>query len=155
MPFVLHFYQQLSYKEIAQQQGISYDNVCKRISQARKILKEELREYFIGEDGRDRDKSVPPAATESVSEEVSQESGGVTESVVSVAVEELQEESVAVVESCEGRVCEFSSMPILVLTEFDETGVVVQEQCLEGNGWGEVARSRSTSIEALSRAPPD
>ncbi|NEQ75341.1 MAG: sigma-70 family RNA polymerase sigma factor [Okeania sp. SIO2C9] len=46
--FILHFCQQLSHQEIAEQQNISYDNVCKRISQARKILQKELREYFIG-----------------------------------------------------------------------------------------------------------
>ncbi|NEQ35097.1 MAG: sigma-70 family RNA polymerase sigma factor [Okeania sp. SIO3I5] len=45
--FILHFYQQLSHQEIAKQQNISYDNVCKRISQARNILRNELREYFI------------------------------------------------------------------------------------------------------------
>ncbi|NET71526.1 MAG: sigma-70 family RNA polymerase sigma factor [Sphaerospermopsis sp. SIO1G2] len=44
--FILHFYQELSYKEIAEQQGISYDNVCKRISLARKQLKEKLSAYF-------------------------------------------------------------------------------------------------------------
>ena len=44
--FILHFYRELSYKEIVQQQGISYDNVCKRISLARKRLKEKLRAYF-------------------------------------------------------------------------------------------------------------
>lgn len=130
--FILHFYQQLSYREIAQQQEISYDNVCKRISQARKILREELRGYFIGERGRDKDLSVAPAITESVSEEVSEESEEVTECVVFVPVEE----SVAVVEDCEGRMCEFSLVAILVLTEFYETGVEVQEQCFEGNGWG-------------------
>ena len=176
--FILHFYQQLSYREIAQQQEISYDNVCKRISQARKILKEELREYIIGDDGRDRDlytdnvstviatagsnpklleiddksvspkdSSVPPSATKLVSEEVSEGSEGVTESVVSVAVEEAQEESVAVVEGFEGRVCEFSTVAIFVLTEFDRIGVWVQEQCFVGNRWGEFV--------GLSRAPPD
>ena len=134
--FILHFYQQLSYKEIAQQQEISYDNVCKRISQARKILKEELEEYFIGEDVKDKDLSVSPVVTESVSEEV-------TEYVVSVAVEESQEEeSVAVVEDCE-----FLTVAILVLMEFDRIGVQVQEQCFMGNGWGEFV--------VLSRAPPD
>jgi RNA polymerase sigma-70 factor (ECF subfamily) len=51
--FILHFYRELSYAEIAQQQEISYQNVCKRISQARKILHEELRGYFIREDGTD------------------------------------------------------------------------------------------------------
>jgi len=49
--FILHFEQELSYLEIAQQQGISYQNVCKRISQARVILREELREYFMEGDG--------------------------------------------------------------------------------------------------------
>lgn len=61
----------------------------------RKILREELRGYFIGEDGRDRDKSVLVTATESVSE-------GVTECVVSIAVEKSQEESVAVAEGFKG-----------------------------------------------------
>lgn len=51
--FILHFYQELSYPEIAQQQDISYQNVCKRISQARAILREELRGYFIDEEGTD------------------------------------------------------------------------------------------------------
>ncbi|NEO97752.1 MAG: sigma-70 family RNA polymerase sigma factor [Symploca sp. SIO2E9] len=44
--FILHFYRELDYKEIAEQQGISYDNVCKRISLARKRLKERLSAYF-------------------------------------------------------------------------------------------------------------
>ncbi|NEQ41958.1 MAG: sigma-70 family RNA polymerase sigma factor [Okeania sp. SIO3I5] len=44
--FILHFYRELSHKEIAEQQGISYDNVCKRISLARKQLKEKLTAYF-------------------------------------------------------------------------------------------------------------
>ena len=51
--FISHFYQQLSYQEISQQQEISYVNVCKRISQARKILREELRGYFIVENETD------------------------------------------------------------------------------------------------------
>ena len=75
--FILHFYEELSYPEIAQQQDISYQNVCKRISQARKILQEELRGYFIEEDGTDRHKSVPPTATESVIGEMSEANGGV------------------------------------------------------------------------------
>ncbi|GGA06308.1 RNA polymerase sigma factor [Okeania sp. KiyG1] len=45
--FILHFYRELSHKEIAEQQGISYDNVCKRISLARKRLKEKLSAYFL------------------------------------------------------------------------------------------------------------
>jgi RNA polymerase sigma-70 factor (ECF subfamily) len=75
--FILHFYRELSYQEIAQQQEISYQNVCKRISQARGILREELRGYFIGEDGTDTDKSVPPTATESAIGEMSQENATV------------------------------------------------------------------------------
>ncbi|NEP87551.1 MAG: sigma-70 family RNA polymerase sigma factor [Okeania sp. SIO2C2] len=44
--FILHFYRELSHTEIAEQQGISYDNVCKRISLARKRLKQKLSAYF-------------------------------------------------------------------------------------------------------------
>jgi len=75
--FILHFYRELSYPEIAQQQDISYQNVCKRISQARAILREELRGYFIEEDGTDTDLSVPPAATESAIGEMSKSNAGV------------------------------------------------------------------------------
>jgi RNA polymerase sigma factor (sigma-70 family) len=95
--FILHFYRELSYPEIAQQQEISYQNVCKRISQARAILREELRGYFIGEEGTDTDLSVTPtkAATESAIGEMSQENAGgvliVGETVtLSVAVEEIE-----------------------------------------------------------------
>ncbi|GGA38384.1 hypothetical protein CYANOKiyG1_56550 [Okeania sp. KiyG1] len=53
--FILHFYRELSHKEIAEQQGISYDNVCKRISLARKQLKERLSSYFRETDGKVRE----------------------------------------------------------------------------------------------------
>ncbi len=52
--FILHFYQQRSHTEIAEMQGITYDNVCKRISLARKQLKEMLSSYFYGIDGDDQ-----------------------------------------------------------------------------------------------------
>jgi len=82
--FILHFYQELSHQEIVEQQGISYQNVCKRISQARAILRKELREYFIGEDGKDTDLSVPATATESEIGEMSQENAGVEARVVEI-----------------------------------------------------------------------
>ncbi|MFB2880566.1 RNA polymerase sigma factor [Floridanema aerugineum] len=93
--FILHFYQELSYLEIAQQQEISYQNVCKRISQARKILREELRGYFIEEERTDTDKSVPPTATESAIGEMSEGNAPVEATVgetvtLSVAVEEVE-----------------------------------------------------------------
>ena len=108
--FILHFYQELSYPEIAQQQDISYQNVCKRISQARAILREELRGYFIGEDGTDTDLSVTPtlAATESAIGEMSEGNAGVEAIVgetvtLSVAVEEVEsvvgEESIEIARS--------------------------------------------------------
>jgi len=95
--FILHFYQELSYREIAQQQNISYQNVCKRISQARAILGEELRGYFIGEDETDRELSVTPplVATEPANKEKSQPNAEVelivSETVTSsFAVEEVE-----------------------------------------------------------------
>lgn len=120
--FILHFYQELSYPEIAQQQDISYQNVCKRISQARAILREELREYFIEDEGADTELSVPPTATESVIGEKCKGNAGVEAIVgetvtLSVAVEEVdsvgdeeaievardvqQSESVIVAATCE------------------------------------------------------
>ncbi|MCC3436508.1 sigma-70 family RNA polymerase sigma factor [Microcoleus sp. PH2017_05_CCC_O_A] len=105
--FILHFYGELSHQEIAQQQEISYQNVCKRISQARKILREVLRGYFIGEERADTDKSVPPTATESAIGEMSQGNAAVEaiagETVVSVAVQKVEtvvsEELIEVVRS--------------------------------------------------------
>lgn len=93
--FILYFYEELSYPEIAQRQGISYQNVCKRISQARKILREELRGYFIEEEGTDMDKSVPSAATESAIGEMSEgnapvEAGAEETVTLPEAVEEVE-----------------------------------------------------------------
>jgi RNA polymerase sigma factor (sigma-70 family) len=56
--YILHFYQDFSYQEIAKHQDISYDNVCKRMSQGRKILREELKGYFLGEDENNTNLSV-------------------------------------------------------------------------------------------------
>ncbi len=92
--FILHFYQELSHQEIVEQQGISYQNVCKRISQARAILRDDLKEYFSGEDETDTDLSVPATATESEIGEMSQGNAGVEarvgETVLAVAVEEVE-----------------------------------------------------------------
>ena len=45
--FILHYYEELSHNEIVERQGISYDRVCQRISQARKKLQRMLRGYFL------------------------------------------------------------------------------------------------------------
>lgn len=50
-PIRLHYSQEKSYLEIALELGISYKNVRKRMSQARAILKEKLREFVGEEDG--------------------------------------------------------------------------------------------------------
>ncbi|WP_017720402.1 sigma-70 family RNA polymerase sigma factor [Kamptonema formosum] len=83
--FIPHYYKDLSHLEIAQKQGISYQKVCKRISQARKILREELKAYFIDDDAPGTDSPVPLAATESAIEEKSQGNGGVELRMVPVA----------------------------------------------------------------------
>lgn len=49
-PFFLHFILEKSYQDIAQQLAISYDNVRKRISQARAILRKQLNGYLGGVD---------------------------------------------------------------------------------------------------------
>jgi len=93
--FILHFYEELSHQEISEKQNISYQNVCKRISQARAILVKELRGYFIGEDGTEPELAVTPAVTESAIEEMSEGNAEVEaiagESVtLSVAIAEVE-----------------------------------------------------------------
>ncbi|NEO98855.1 MAG: sigma-70 family RNA polymerase sigma factor [Symploca sp. SIO2E9] len=48
--FSLRCYQQMSSNDIAQQLGISVDNVDKRMEKARKILQKSLHNYFLGLD---------------------------------------------------------------------------------------------------------
>jgi RNA polymerase sigma factor (sigma-70 family) len=113
--FILHFYGELSHQEIAQQQEISYQNVCKRISQARAILRLELKGYFIEAQTSDMELSVAPtlAATESATEQMSQQNPAVeaiagdvkkvetvvSEELIEVVVLQQQSES----DSVEGR----------------------------------------------------
>lgn len=129
--FILHFYEDLSHQEIVERQGISYANVCKRISEARKILREELRGYFIEEEKISTEVSVAPVAIEPVIEEIPLENVGVEaivdEPVLSVAVAEV--ESVVVEESAEVVVFEQESESDFVaataegrLEEFNEIG---------------------------------
>jgi RNA polymerase sigma factor (sigma-70 family) len=49
-PFTLRFEQDMSYLDIAQNLGISIDNVYKRISQARAILKPQINQYLLEDD---------------------------------------------------------------------------------------------------------
>jgi len=49
--YILHFYEDLKHPEIAEIQGISYNNVCKRISRARNMLDTKLSGYFLGSEG--------------------------------------------------------------------------------------------------------
>ncbi len=48
---LLYFLEEMSYRDIAKQLGISYDNVRKRIQQARAILRKQLNLYLSGENG--------------------------------------------------------------------------------------------------------
>jgi RNA polymerase sigma factor (sigma-70 family) len=90
--FILHFYRELSYQEIAQQQNISYQNVCKRISQARAILREKLKEYFIGLDETPTNLSEQNAEVESLENETLTSSQEVKEvEEIEIAVNELSQ----------------------------------------------------------------
>jgi len=53
-PFVLRFFQEMDYREIAEYLILSTDNVRKRIQQARDILREELNRFLQGSAGRPR-----------------------------------------------------------------------------------------------------
>ncbi|WP_377481992.1 MAG: RNA polymerase sigma factor (plasmid) [Microcoleus anatoxicus] len=62
-PFILHFIEEKSYLEIVQKLGISYDNLRKRISQARKILQKPLTTYLSGADSSLLNLSESPGQT--------------------------------------------------------------------------------------------
>lgn len=47
-PFILHFIDEKSYLEIAKKLGISYENICKCISLAQKIMQKRLTKYLSG-----------------------------------------------------------------------------------------------------------
>ena len=85
--FILHFYQELSHQEISQQQDISYQNVCKRISQARAILRKELRGYWMGDDSTDGEES--PKKEES-KKKVRVEASAIETIILSAVVEEVE-----------------------------------------------------------------
>ena len=81
--FILHFYEELTHKEIAERQGISYHNVCRRISLARKELKKKLSSYFQGTEekvsvtaGRGRKLSTPKKNQEKQQSIESEEKNG-------------------------------------------------------------------------------
>jgi RNA polymerase sigma-70 factor (ECF subfamily) len=73
--FILHFKEELSYTEIAEKLNISYDNVRKRISQARAILKQRYHQDFIGAEDRyssDLDECKSLTASQSAKRQKSQ-----------------------------------------------------------------------------------
>lgn len=49
-PFILHYCQEKSYRDVAKQLALSEENVRKRIQKARKILQKQLHQYLAGED---------------------------------------------------------------------------------------------------------
>jgi RNA polymerase sigma-70 factor (ECF subfamily) len=49
-PFILHCCQEKSYQDVAKQLALSEENVRKRIQEARRILKKQLKKYVAGED---------------------------------------------------------------------------------------------------------
>ncbi|MGK7899977.1 MAG: RNA polymerase sigma factor, partial [Hormoscilla sp.] len=62
--FILHFYEGLKHKEIVERLGISYDNVCKRLSLARQGLKKALQSYFRDEEQKLQKSPTPQGRVE-------------------------------------------------------------------------------------------
>ena len=58
-PFILHYVQQKSYKDIAKQLALSEENVRKRLFKARSILQKQLHKYLAGEDNTCLDSFSP------------------------------------------------------------------------------------------------
>ena len=49
-PFILHFCQEKSYRDIAKELSLSEENIRKRVKQAQTILQKQLNKYLAGED---------------------------------------------------------------------------------------------------------
>ncbi|MCC5627374.1 RNA polymerase sigma factor [Nostoc sphaeroides CHAB 2801] len=49
-PFILHYCQEKSYRDIAKELSLSEDNIRKRVKQAQTILQKHLNKYLAGED---------------------------------------------------------------------------------------------------------
>ncbi len=62
-PFVLHHCQEKSYQDVAKRLALSEENVRKRIQEARKILKKQLKKYLAGEDNTYIDTLLPSLKT--------------------------------------------------------------------------------------------
>ncbi|MEY3869804.1 MAG: hypothetical protein RLZZ338_3695 [Cyanobacteriota bacterium] len=75
---IWHLQKELSYREIAEKQNISYENVRKRISQARAILRKKLQEY----EGEEKTE-VSPSPKRGKSQKVLPEKSLKTDSLVS------------------------------------------------------------------------
>ena len=123
-PFVLHFIREKSYQDIAQQLAISYDNVRKRISQARAILRKQLNGYLGGVDNRTFDLSgrlllAPPLPDAGKSAEAN-----VQQSVLGSALAASGElegvEIVATLEQEDAAPSVVQSVPAIVAVQSDE-----------------------------------
>ncbi|MGB7709606.1 MAG: sigma-70 region 4 domain-containing protein [Microcoleus sp.] len=121
--FILHFESGLSYPDIAEQLNISYDNVRKRISQARAILRQRFNENF-SEDGTDSDLSnpksrvSPQSAKPRKSKKTAQKEPVAGEIILSGELEEVQ--IVAAIELPEVALSVTQIEPVLVEAQPDE-----------------------------------
>lgn len=156
--FILHFYRELSYQEIAEQQGISYQNVCKRMSQARKILREELRGYFIGEDETDSEEPEVSTATEFAVGEISQENGEVepiAEETVSLSDTKLHSGGVRSHSTCPRTLVSPHFVLRLSLSVAAHEGVeeaeTVVEEAMEDLSYREIARQQEISYQNVDQ----
>jgi RNA polymerase sigma factor (sigma-70 family) len=123
-PGVLHFIREKSYQDIAQQLAISYDNVRKRISQARAILRKQLNGYLRGVDNATFDLSqtlllAPPLPNAGKSAEATVQESILGEVLVSSG--ELQEVGiVAALEPEDAALSVVQSVPAIVAAQSDE-----------------------------------
>ncbi|MEH2191520.1 MAG: RNA polymerase sigma factor [Nostoc sp.] len=58
-PFILHYCQDKSYRDIAKELSLSEDNIRKRVKQAQTILQKQLNKYLAGEDDTSLDSLSP------------------------------------------------------------------------------------------------
>ena len=103
-PFILRYYQEVSYPDIAQQLAISQDNAYKRIQQARDLLEKRLKKYFSGADNSlltsstpSEENSISGVKSSPISSPVSRETGcifaGIDYNLTAICQEKLSHSS--------------------------------------------------------------
>ncbi|NEQ71856.1 MAG: hypothetical protein F6K23_01430 [Okeania sp. SIO2C9] len=160
--FVLYFEKQYSYQEIATELNIFYDNVRKRISQARATLRDKYQEYKkegeipVIESGKVENFPPPESATEIVTVEIPQETVLSEEKTESILVEATVEEKLPEIENVGNRKQQLVALSVLVEllkeTKQKAKGYFSYQLTVNSYQW---SKGFSQPLKLVNNSPPE